>query len=173
MNKEAIEKEIAKLNKKIQFEAEEIKRVAELLIQDVANPENINIFCRSRAIAESEKNIKEYIARRDAFAEILKTLYPDTIKEKEYTMRKKWKPNKRNSEIMEREEVDYQMEFDEEYGWQCFVYAPKGRRFESSGCHTDHAYDNGELDKILNTVVACTDPDCEYCITAPDCPLYN
>ena len=74
MNKETIEKEIARLNKKIQFEAEEIKRIAELLIQDVATPENINIFCRSRAIAESEKSIREYIARRDVFAEILKIL---------------------------------------------------------------------------------------------------
>ena len=72
--KASLEKEIAKLNKKIQFEAEEIKRIAELLIQDTANPETVAFFSRSRAIAESEKSIREYIARRDCYAEILNIL---------------------------------------------------------------------------------------------------
>lgn len=88
-------------------------------------------------------------------------------------MKKQWKIGSRHRLFMQGRGIDYQMEYDPEYGWQCFVYAPKGRRFKSSGCHTDHAADNGELNNILDSIEVCTDPDCEYCITAPDCPLYN
>ena len=89
-------------------------------------------------------------------------------------MKKRWKPNKRNRDFMLYHEIDYQMEYDpDEECYVCYIYAPIGKRFESSGVHTDRAANNRDLKHILDTIVVCTDPDCDYCVTDPYCPLYN
>lgn len=76
MNKEAIEKEIARLNKKIEIEVDEIKREAQNILRcaDTNIAEMLGFSRKSQVIANCENAIREYIASRTAFEEILKTL---------------------------------------------------------------------------------------------------
>lgn len=88
-------------------------------------------------------------------------------------MKKCWKPNERNLEFMERNKVYHYMEFDDEYGWCCCVYAPIGMLFDSSSVHCDRAGNNKNLALILKTLTECTDPECSRCVLHPDSPIYN
>ena len=89
-------------------------------------------------------------------------------------MKKQWTPSERNKKTMEELDFDWQIEYDtDSEEWLCYVYSPIGKKFNSSGCHTDRAANNKELGNIIASAEPCTDPDCEYCVTAPGCPLYN
>ena len=71
MTKEQMQKEIARLNHKIELEMTEIKSLAQRILNGADNPYNITFHTPSRMIAQSEANIKEYLARRDTLKEIL------------------------------------------------------------------------------------------------------
>ena len=71
MTKEQMQKEIARLNHKIELELTEIKSLAQRILNGADNPYNITFHTPSRMLAQSEANIKEYLARRDTLKEIL------------------------------------------------------------------------------------------------------
>ena len=71
MTREQMQKEIARLNHKIEIELTEIKNLAQRILAGADNPYNITFHTPSRMIAQSEANIKEYLARRDTLKEIL------------------------------------------------------------------------------------------------------
>ena len=71
MTREQMQKEIARMNHKIELEMTEIKSLAQRILNGADNPYNITFHTPSRMIAQSEANIKEYLARRDTLKEIL------------------------------------------------------------------------------------------------------
>ena len=71
MTREQMQKEIARLNHKIEIELTEIKNIANWLLAKADDADSITFHCPSRMIAQSEANIKEYLARRDTLKEIL------------------------------------------------------------------------------------------------------
>ena len=66
-----MQKEIARLNHKIEIELTEIKNLASWLLAKAGDADSITFHCPSRMIAQSESTLKELIARRDAIKEIL------------------------------------------------------------------------------------------------------
>jgi hypothetical protein len=62
---------IGRLNQKISFELEGIKMNAQWLIDHINEPNQIAFFEKSRMIAQSETEIKVFIATRDAVQQIL------------------------------------------------------------------------------------------------------
>ena len=71
MTKEQMQKEIARLNSKIEIELTEIKNLANWLLAKADDADSITFHCPSRMIAQSETNLKELLARRDTLKEIL------------------------------------------------------------------------------------------------------
>ena len=71
MTKEQMQKEIARLNHKIELELMEIKNLAQRILNGADNPYNITFHCPSRMLAQSENTLKELLARRDTLKEIL------------------------------------------------------------------------------------------------------
>ena len=71
MTKEQMQKEIARLNHKIEIELTEIKNLANWLLAKADDADSITFHCPSRMIAQSESTLKELIARRDTLKEIL------------------------------------------------------------------------------------------------------
>ena len=71
MTKEQMQKEIARLNHKIEIELTEIKNLANWLLAKADDADSITFHCPSRMIVQSEANLKELIARRNTFKEIL------------------------------------------------------------------------------------------------------
>ena len=71
MTREQMQKEIARLNNKIEIELTEIKNLANWLLAKADDADSITFHCPSRMIAQSEANLKELIARRNTFKEIL------------------------------------------------------------------------------------------------------
>ena len=71
MTKEQMQKEIARLNHKIEIELTEIKNLANWLLAKADDADSITFLCPSRMIAQSESTLKELIARRDTLKEIL------------------------------------------------------------------------------------------------------
>ena len=71
MTKEQMQKEIARLNHKIELELTEIKNLANWLLAKADDADSITFHCPSRMIAQSETNLKELLARRDTIKEIL------------------------------------------------------------------------------------------------------
>lgn len=74
ITKENLNKEIARLDKKIAQEVEQMKHYAERILERIGNPEALVNYGFSRSIATIETSIKEYIARREAFRDILNNL---------------------------------------------------------------------------------------------------
>ena len=74
LTKENLNKEIAKLDKKIAQEVEQMKHYAEWILERVGDPEALVNYGFSRSIANIETTVKEYIARREAFRDILKSM---------------------------------------------------------------------------------------------------
>ena len=74
MTKEQMQKEIARMNYKIELELTEIKNLAQRILNGADNPYNITFHCPSRMFAQSENTLKELIARRDTLKEILKDM---------------------------------------------------------------------------------------------------
>ena len=71
MTKEQMQKEIARLNHKIEIELTEIKNLANWLLAKTDDADSISFHTPSRMIAQSENTLKELIARRDTLKEIL------------------------------------------------------------------------------------------------------
>ena len=71
MTKEQMQKEIARLNHKIEIELEEVRNLAQRILNGVDNPYNVTFHTPSRMLAQSENTLKELIARRDTLKEIL------------------------------------------------------------------------------------------------------
>ena len=71
MTKEQMQKEIARLNHKIEIELTEIKNFANWLLAKADDADSISFHTPSRMIAQSENTLKELIARRDILKEIL------------------------------------------------------------------------------------------------------
>ena len=71
MTKEQMQKEIARLNHKIEIELTEIKNFANWLLAKADDADSISFHTPSRMIAQSENTLKELIARRDTLKEIL------------------------------------------------------------------------------------------------------
>lgn len=71
MTREQMQKEVARLNHKIEIELTEIKNLANWLLAKADDADSITFHCPSRMIAQSETNLKELLARRDTIKEIL------------------------------------------------------------------------------------------------------
>ena len=71
MTKEQMQKEIARMNHKIELEQTEIKNLAQRILNGADNPYNITFHCPSRMLAQSENTLKGLITRRDTLKEIL------------------------------------------------------------------------------------------------------
>lgn len=71
MTKEQMQKEVARLNHKIEIELTEIKNLANWLLTKADDADSITFHCPSRMLAQSENTLKELIARRDPLKEIL------------------------------------------------------------------------------------------------------
>ena len=71
MTREQMQKEIARLNHKIEIELTEIKNLAQRILNGADNPYNITFHCPSRMLAQSESTLKELLARRNTLKEIL------------------------------------------------------------------------------------------------------
>ena len=71
MTKEQMQKEIARMNHKIELELTEIKNLAQRILNGTDDPYNITFHCPSRMFTQSENTLKELIARRDILKEIL------------------------------------------------------------------------------------------------------
>ena len=71
MTKEQMQKEIARLNHKIEIELEEVRNLAQRILNGADNPYNVTFHTPSRMLAQSESTLKELIARRDTLKEIL------------------------------------------------------------------------------------------------------
>ena len=71
MTKEQMQKEIARLNHKIEIELEEVRNLAQRILNGVDNPYNVTFHTPSRMLAQSENTLKELLARRDTLKEIL------------------------------------------------------------------------------------------------------
>ena len=71
MTKEQMQKEIARMNHKIELELTEIKNLANWLLTKADDADSITFHCPSRMLAQSENTLKELIARRDTLKEIL------------------------------------------------------------------------------------------------------
>ena len=71
MTKEQMQKEIARLNHKIEFELTEIKNLALRILDGADNPYNVTFHTPSRMLAQSESTLKELLSRRDTLKEIL------------------------------------------------------------------------------------------------------
>ena len=66
-----MQREIDRMNHKIELELTEIKSLAQRILNGADNPCNITFHCPSRMLAQSENTLKELIARRDTLKEIL------------------------------------------------------------------------------------------------------
>ena len=71
MTKEQMQKEIDRMNHKIELELTEIKNLAQRILNGADNPYNITFHTPSRMLAQSENTLKELIARRDTLKKIL------------------------------------------------------------------------------------------------------
>ena len=71
MTKEQMQKEIARLNHKIEIELEEVRNLAQRILNGADNPYNVTFHTPSRMLAQSESTLKELLARRDTLKEIL------------------------------------------------------------------------------------------------------
>ena len=71
MTKEQMQKEIGRMNHKIELELTEIKNLAQRILNGADNPYNITFHSPNRMLAQSENTHKELITRRDTLKEIL------------------------------------------------------------------------------------------------------
>ena len=74
MTKEQMQKEVARLNHKIEIELTEIKNLANWLLAKADDADSISFHTPSRMLAQSENTLKELIARRETLKEILKDM---------------------------------------------------------------------------------------------------
>ena len=74
ITKESLNKEIERLDKKIAQELEQMKHYAEWILERIDDPEAAVNYGFSRSIANIETTVREYLARREAFREILNSM---------------------------------------------------------------------------------------------------
>ena len=74
ITKEALNREIERLNGKIAGELEQMKHYAEWILERIGDPEAAVNYGFSRSIATIETTVREYLARREAFREILNSM---------------------------------------------------------------------------------------------------
>jgi len=74
ITKESLNKEIERLDKKITVEMEQMKHYAEWILERIGDPESAVNYGFSRSIATIETTVKEYIARREVFRDILNSM---------------------------------------------------------------------------------------------------
>ncbi len=74
ITKEALNREIERLDGKIAQELEQMKHYAEWILERIGDPESAVNYGFSRSIANIETTVKEYIARREAFRDILNSM---------------------------------------------------------------------------------------------------
>ena len=74
ITKESLNKEIERLDKKIAVEIDQMKHYAEWILDRIGDPEATVNYGFSRSIATIETTVKEYLARREAFRDILNNM---------------------------------------------------------------------------------------------------
>lgn len=74
ITKEAMNREIERLDKKIAQELEQMKHYAEWILERIGDPVSAVNYGFSRSIANIETTVREYLARREAFREILNSM---------------------------------------------------------------------------------------------------
>ena len=74
ITKEALNREIERLDGKIAQELEQMKHYAEWILERIGDPESAVNYGFSRSIASIETTVREYLARREAFREILNSM---------------------------------------------------------------------------------------------------
>lgn len=74
ITKEALNREIERLDKKIAGELEQMKHYAEWILERIGDPEAAVNYGFSRSIANIETTVREYLARREAFRDILNSM---------------------------------------------------------------------------------------------------
>ncbi len=74
ITKEALNREIERLDGKIAQELEQMKHYAEWILERIGDPESAVNYGFSRSIATIETTVREYLARREAFREILNSM---------------------------------------------------------------------------------------------------
>lgn len=71
ITKEALNREIERLDGKIAQELEQMKHYAEWILERIGDPEAAVNYGFSRSIANIETTVRDYLARREAFRDIL------------------------------------------------------------------------------------------------------
>ena len=74
ITKEALNREIERLDGKIAGELEQMKHYAEWILERIGDPGAAVNYGFSRSIATIETTVREYLARREAFREILNSM---------------------------------------------------------------------------------------------------
>ena len=74
ITKEALSREIKRLDGKIAQELEQMKHYAEWILERIGDPEAEVNYGFSRSIATIETTVREYLARREAFRDILSSM---------------------------------------------------------------------------------------------------
>lgn len=74
ITKEALNREIERLDGKIAQEIEQMKHYAEWILERIGDPESAVNYGFSRSIATIETTVREYLARRKAFRDILNSM---------------------------------------------------------------------------------------------------
>ena len=74
ITQENLSREIERLDKKIAQELEQMKHYAEWIMERIGDPESAVNYGFSRSIATIETTVKEYIARREAFRDIMNNI---------------------------------------------------------------------------------------------------
>ena len=72
--KEELEKSLAKIEKKIQFELEEVQQLAKNLSASATNADSIVFFAYSGRLAAAEVRLANLAGSRDAIKNVLSTL---------------------------------------------------------------------------------------------------
>ena len=74
ITKESLNKEIERLDGKIAQELEQMMHYAEWILERIGDPEATVNYGFSRSIATIETTVKEYLARRESFRDILNSI---------------------------------------------------------------------------------------------------
>ena len=74
ITKESLNREIERLDGKISQELEQMKHDAEWILERIGDPEAAVNYGFSRSIAAIETTVREYLARREAFRDILNSM---------------------------------------------------------------------------------------------------
>ena len=74
ITQETLNRKIARLDKKIAQELEQMKHYAEWILERIGDPEAVVNYGFSRSIAGIETTVREYLARREAFRDVMNNM---------------------------------------------------------------------------------------------------